>query len=133
VRDTAETLAAFIDPDGAEPNGRNQHHQRSCTPGQTLADGMTPARILLTPEHLAVITELLESQRRSGLLIRVVHVAASDLEARPGQGWTSGVLAAIPIPVIERQACTGGVRLLVTNDDGEALHLGRSKRLFSAA
>jgi hypothetical protein len=191
VRDAAETLAAFLDPDGAEPSERNQHHNRSFTIGRTLADGMTPARILLTPEHLAVLKELLESQRRSIPLLRtqaggsetcdqadrewreglapegdeprsrrqqdydtlfgaveagvraeqstagthevVVHVSASDLEARRGQGWISGVLAGIPIPVIERRACSGGIRLLVTNDDGEGLHLGRSRRLFSAA
>ncbi len=191
VRDAAETLAAVIDPDGAEPNERNQHLQRTFRLGRTRADGMTPSRLLLTPEHLASLKELLESQRRSTPLIRttaggsesdeqpdpewreslspegdeprsrsqqdydtvigaiesgvraeqstavthevVVHVSASDLEARRGQGWMAGVMAGIPIPVIERRACSGGIRLLVTNDDGEALYLGRSKRLFSPA
>jgi hypothetical protein len=191
VRDAADTLAAILDPDGAEPNERNQHLQRVFRLGRMRADGMTPGRILLTPEHVAMLKELLESQRRNGPLIRttaggsetcdepdpewreglapegdeprsrgqqdydtvigaieagvrseqsaavthevVVHVSAADLEARRGQGWISGVLAGIPIPVIERHACSGGIRLLVTNDDGEALYLGLSKRLFSPA
>ncbi|WP_158590003.1 HNH endonuclease signature motif containing protein [Amnibacterium setariae] len=191
VRDVAEGLALLLDPDGAEPTERNQRFQRAFALGRTRADGMTAARLLLTPEHLAVVKELLESQRRGVPLLRtaagggqdgdgldpewreslpaegdeprsraqqdydtvlgaiesgvraeqsaavthevVVHVAADDLEARRGQGWTSGVLAGIPIPVIERRACGGGVRLLVTGAHGEPLHLSRSKRVFTAA
>ena len=63
----------------------------------------------------------------------VVQITAADLEAREGQGWTSGVLAGLPVPVIERKACTGGVRLLVTGVRGEPLHLGRVQRLFTSA
>jgi hypothetical protein len=191
VRDVAEGLALLLDPDGAEPTERNQRFQRAFALGRTRADGMTAARLLLTPEHLAVVKELLESQRRGVPLLRtvagggqdgdapdpewreslpaegdeprsraqqdydtvlgaiesgiraeqsaavthevVVHVSADDLEARRGQGWTSGVLAGIPIPVIERRACSGGVRLLVTGAHGEPLHLSRSKRVFTAA
>src|SRR5438067_1571388 len=87
VRDAAETLAALIDPDGAEPNQRNQHLQRVFTLGSTRADGMTTGRFLLTPEHLAVITELLESQRRNSPLIRTTpggdeHTDTPDPEWR---------------------------------------------------
>lgn len=189
VRDAADQLAAFLDPDGAEPGERNQHFQRAFQLSPTRADGMTSGRLLLTPEHLAVVKEFLEAQRRNAKMVRttaggsetedqpdpewregiapegdeprskgqqdydtligtleagiraeqstaathevVVHVSASDLEARRGQGWIAGVLAGIPIPVIERKVCTGGIRLLVVNDDGDALYLGRSKRLFS--
>ena len=189
VRDAADTLAAVLDPDGAEPNERNQHLQRVFRLGRMRADGMTPGRILLTPEHVAMVKELLESRRRNAPLIRttaggsetcdepdpewreglapegdeprsrgqqdydtligaveagvrseqstavthevVVHVSAADLESRRGQGWISGVLAGIPIPVIERYACSDGIRLLVSNEHGEALYLGRSRRLFS--
>lgn len=191
VVDTADRLAATIDPDGAEPTERNQHRQRSFKIGRTGADGMTPARALLTPEHLALISELLQSARRSSPLIRttpggdetteqiepewregmvadgdeprsraqqdydslidavqagvladqatgsvhevVVHVTAADVEARRGQGWVPGLMAALPIPTIERWACSGGTRLLVTGDDGEALFFSHEKRLFTSA
>ena len=191
VRDSANTLAAVIDPDGAEPNHRNQHFQRLFTLGKERADGMTRGSGLFTPEHAAMLRGLLESHRRNSPLIRtqaggnedtdtidpewreglapegdeprsrgqqdydtvigaleagvraeqsaavthevVIHVSASDLEARRGQGWISGVMAGIPIPVIERKACSGEMRLLVTGDDGEALYLGQSRRLFSPA
>lgn len=61
----------------------------------------------------------------------VVTVTAAELEARRGQGWTAGVMAGLPIPVIERRMCTGGVRLAVVGPSGEPLHLSRSSRVFS--
>ena len=42
------------------------------------------------------------------------------------------MLTGIPVPVIERRACTGGIRLLVTGPDAEVLYFGHSHRLFSA-
>ncbi|MFD1722641.1 DUF222 domain-containing protein [Amnibacterium endophyticum] len=63
----------------------------------------------------------------------VVTIGAAELEARQGQGWTAGVLAGLPVPVIERRICTGGLRLMVTGPEGEPLHLSRSTRVFTAA
>ncbi len=189
VRDVAEHWALALDPDGAEPKERFQRRKRALKIGRTLADGTTTVSLVVTPEHLALLKELLQSRRRSTLMLRtapggddsdstdpewqeesgpdggeprprtqqdydtvfdaitlatsieqasgavthetVVTITAAELEARGGQGWTAGVLAGIPVPVIERRACTGGVRLLVIGADGEALHLGRSRRLFS--
>lgn len=36
-------------------------------------------------------------------------------------------------PVIERRACIGDMRLMVTRPGGEVLHLFHAQRLFSAA
>ena len=190
VRDVAEHWALALDPDGAEPKERAQRRKRALKIGRTLSDGTTTVSLVVTPEHLALLKELLQSRRRSTPMLRtapggddsgttdpewreetgpdggeprmrvqqdydtifdaitlatqteqasgavshetIVTITAAELEARHGQGWTAGVLAGIPIPVIERQACTGGVRLLITGPDGEALHLGRSHRLFTA-
>lgn len=63
----------------------------------------------------------------------VVTITAAELQDQEGRGWVSGVLAGLPIPVVEQRMCTGGTRLLVVGTDGEPLHLGRSRRLFSPA
>lgn len=63
----------------------------------------------------------------------IIQVSATDLESRTGNAWTAGVMAGLPITTVERIACTEGVRLLVSGDQGEPLWLGRSTRLFSAA
>ena len=195
VRYAAADWALALDPDGAEPRERAQRRKRALRLGQTLADGTTRLTMILPPEDLAIIRELLQSRRREKPLFRttpggddtceetdpewrerdnpdggdprsrvqedydsimdvlkggiaaedagftpttvthetVVTIAADELEARKGQGWAPGVLADLPIPVIERRICSGGLRLLVTGPDGEALYLSRSHRVFSKA
>ena len=63
----------------------------------------------------------------------VVHIPAADLIDRTGGGWAEGILTRLPIPSVEKIACTGGTRLLVTGEHGEPLHLGRTTRLFAPA
>lgn len=195
VRYAAMEWALALDPDGAEPRERAQRRKRALKLGSTLADGTTRLTMILTPEDLAMIRELLQSRRRAKPLFRtspggdetcaetdpewreqdgpdgleprsraqedydtaidvltagmqaetdgtapvklthetVVTITAAELEAQEGQGWTPGVLAGLPIPIVERRICTGGTRLLVTGPDGEALYLSRVHRVFSAA
>lgn len=194
VRDLADAWAEILDPDGAEPKEAQQRRKRALRIGRTLADGTTSASLVLTPEHLAMLQELLQSRRRGALLVRtepgsdedtettggewrpeqpdddgdprsrahqdydtlfetleagaraeqadvaaqvihetVVTISADELLAQRGRGWAPGVLAGLPIPVIEQRICSGGTRLLVTGARGEPLHLGRSRRLFSPA
>ena len=194
LHDVAAAWALALDPDGLDPDRPEQHLQRALRIGRTSADGMTRATVILTPEHLAMLKELLQSRRRGLQLVRtepgsdddpetsgaewredqapdggeprsraqqdydtllevleagikadqadvasevihetVVTITAAELEARRGQAFPVGVLAGIPIPVVEQRVCTGGIRLLVTDEGGEPLHLGRSRRLFSPA
>lgn len=195
VRHAATDWALALDPDGAEPRDRARRRKRALRLGQTVADGTTRLTMILPPEDLAIIRELLQSRRRDKPLFRttpggddtceetdpewrerhnpdggdprtrvqedydamidvvkaglaaetagfvptklthetVVTVTAAELEARHGQGWAPGVLADLPIPVIEQRICTGGLRLLITGPAGEALYLSRSHRVFTPA
>jgi hypothetical protein len=193
LRELAAAWAEILDPDGAEDTEAAQRRQRALRFGRTLADGTTRASLVLTPEHLALLRELLESRRRGVALVRtepgsdddaettggewredepddgeprsraqqdydslietleagakaeqadvatqvthetVVTITAAELQDQRGHGWAPGVLAGLPIPVVEQRMCTGGTRLLVLAEDGEPLHLGRSRRLFSPA
>ncbi|MBW4040849.1 MAG: DUF222 domain-containing protein [Acidobacteria bacterium] len=63
----------------------------------------------------------------------VITVTAEEVEQRHGQGWAPGIMAGLPMPVIERIACTDAVRLQVVGPAGETLHLTREHRTFSAA
>jgi hypothetical protein len=196
LRDLAAAWAEILDPDGAEPKEAVQRRKRALQVGRTLADGTTRASLVLTPEHLLLLRELLQSRRRGVTLVRtepgsdedaettggewregepgdsddgdprsraqqdydtlfetleagakaeqadvaaqvthetVVTITAAELQVQQGHGWGPGVLAGLPIPVVEQRMCTGGTRLLVLAPDGEPLHLGRSRRLFSPA
>ena len=61
----------------------------------------------------------------------LIVAKASDLERRKGVGWTPGVLAGLPMPTVERISCGGSMRLLITGEKGEPLHLGRKQRVFT--
>ncbi|HEY8319408.1 MAG TPA: DUF222 domain-containing protein [Amnibacterium sp.] len=63
----------------------------------------------------------------------IVTTSLADLQAGRGCGSIDGVGARISIPSVERLACGGGLRLLVTGEAGEPLVLGRTERLFTAA
>jgi hypothetical protein len=63
----------------------------------------------------------------------VITATVDDVLARKGQGWTPGVMAGLPIPVIERTVCTGETRLQVTGPKGEVLFLSRAQRMFTPA
>jgi hypothetical protein len=63
----------------------------------------------------------------------VVQTTLAEAEARQGSGWLEGVAARLSVPAIERIACSGGVRLLVTGERSEPLYLGQPERLFSPA
>ena len=72
-----------VSPEGDEPRSRGQQDY------DTLVGAIEAG---VRAEQSAAVTHEV-----------VVHVSAADLEARRGQGWISGVLAGIPIPVIERE------------------------------
>lgn len=193
MKDLAGAWAEILDPDGSEPKHADQRRRRALKIHDTLTDGTTSASLVLTPEHLALLRELLQSRRRGTTLERtepgsdedeettggewreetpddgdprtraqqdydtlfetleagakaeqadvatevthetVVTITAAELLDQRGQGWAPGVLAGLPIPVVEQRMCSGGTRLLVTGTDGEILHFGRSRRLFSPA
>lgn len=44
----------------------------------------------------------------------IVHVTADELERRAGGAWSSAILTRLPIPTVERIACDGSTRLIVT-------------------
>ena len=195
VREAARAWELALDPDGTEPQDRARRRERAARLGATLKNGMTPLTLMLLPEHLAIVKELLQSRRRNIPLTRtpaggdqscdetdpewresenpdggdprprtqhdydilfdvlaaglkaehdginssavthdiVVTITAAELEQRRGAGWTTGVLAGLAVPTVERKACTEGVRLLVVGDRGEVLHFGQSRRLFTTA
>ncbi len=185
-----------LDPDGVEGKDVKRQRKRALRVGNTLADGTTSVSMVMTPEDLADLLELLQSRRRGKKLIRteagsdetdetlgpewredpddgvdgeprsrvqqdydtateawrlatraeaagftgapvthetIITITADEVEDRRGQGWAPGIMAGLPMPVIEQQACTGGTRLLVTGATGEPLFLSLSQRLFSPA
>ncbi len=63
----------------------------------------------------------------------VITVTADEVEARRGQAWAPGIMAGLPLPVVERRACTGTTRLLVLGPKAEPLYLSAAHRLFSPA
>ena len=185
-----------LDPDGVEGKDVKRQRKRALRIGRTLGDGMTSVSMVMTPEDLADLLEMLQSRRRGKQLVRteagsdqtdetlgpewredpedgvdgeprsraqqdydtatetwrlaikaeadgyggtavthqtVITVTADEVEQRAGQGWAPGIMAGLPMPVVERRVCTGDVRLLVTGPNGEALFLTRAQRLFSTA
>lgn len=204
LREIAEYWVLALDPDGAEEKERKQRRNRALRIGKQLEDGTTAVRLVMTPEDLALLKELLQSRRRNVRLVRtepgsaetsdglapewreadgpgsnpdgvdpeaadprmraqqdydtltdalrlairaeaegidgtavthttIITVTADELEARNGQGWAPGIMAGLPIPVIERKACTEDTRLQVTGTGGEILYLSHAQRLFTAA
>jgi hypothetical protein len=104
---------------GTEPSDRDQGQQDY----DTFMDGIA----------LAATTEASGAVATSTTHQVVVTVSAADLEARKGRAWTPGVLAGLPMPVVERLVCNGETRLQVTGTNGETLYLSRASRLFSPA
>ena len=192
LRVHAAVWQARIDPDGAEPDGEEQHRQRAFRIGRTDSHGITAFSGRMPAEATAVLRAALqvhargrsvlrtepggedddgplepawqeaEGERRtkaqwdfdtwystftagvraeqdgSGVSLKtphevVVQITAQEAAARRGSGWVEGVGARVSLPVVERLACSGGVRLLVTDDSGEPLHLGHRTRHFSPA
>lgn len=70
VEETAGWWALALDPDGDEPTDRTRRRKRALRLGKTLADGTTRATLILLPEHLAMLKELLQSRRRGVQLVR---------------------------------------------------------------
>ncbi|HWH25093.1 MAG TPA: DUF222 domain-containing protein [Pseudolysinimonas sp.] len=60
-----------------------------------------------------------------------VHVTLADLDRRAGYGHIEGQNTAVSIPTIERHLCTHGLVPILFDDDGSALNLGRTQRLFT--
>ena len=63
----------------------------------------------------------------------IVRVNATDLEAGTGFGLIDGIDQPVSIDTVRRMAGGGGVSRWVCGDDGEVLHWGRDRRLFSRA
>lgn len=61
----------------------------------------------------------------------VAVIKLSDLHDGTGIGWLDDVEEPVSAATINELACDGGVRVLTVGPHGEALHLGRTQRLFS--
>lgn len=70
LREIAEYWVLALDPDGAEEKERKQRRDRALRIGETLDDGTTAVRLVMTPEDLALLKELLQSKRRNVKPIR---------------------------------------------------------------
>jgi Domain of unknown function (DUF222) len=60
-------------------------------------------------------------------------IMLSDLEAGTGPAWLQGVDEPISASMAEMLACDSAFRRVVLGNDGEVLHLGRTRYPFSAA
>jgi len=60
-------------------------------------------------------------------------ITASDLEKGVGVGWLDGVSEPVSAATVQTLACDAGVTPIVLGDNGEVLHLGLTRRLFSRA
>jgi hypothetical protein len=86
VEEAADWWALALDPDGAEPTERTRRRQRALRLGRTLADGTTRATLILLPEHLALLKELLQSRRRGVQLVRTEPGGEEDPQT-DGPEW----------------------------------------------
>ena len=60
-------------------------------------------------------------------------ITMADLETGVGVGWLDGVSEPISAASVETLACDAGVTPIVLGENGEVLHLGMTRRLFSRA
>ena len=60
-------------------------------------------------------------------------ITLDDLRNRTGVGWIDGVAEPVSTATIERMVCAAGYAPILLGDNGEALMLGRTRRLFSPA
>jgi hypothetical protein len=85
LREIATRAAATLDQDGVEPRGQEQQLRRACTIGRTRDDGMTRASLVLLPEHVALVQELLQSRRRGVCLVPTEPGSDDDAETTGGE------------------------------------------------
>lgn len=60
-----------------------------------------------------------------------VHVNARDLATGTGVGWADGIDAPINLTTVHQMICTGGLRTLLTGDNGHILQLSSKQRCFT--
>lgn len=60
-------------------------------------------------------------------------ITLSDLETGIGVGWLDGVTEPVSAATVQTLACDAGVTPIVLGSNGEVLHLGMTRRLFSKA
>ena len=61
-----------------------------------------------------------------------VHVTAADLASGEGAAQLEGQTASISVATARRHACTAGIVPIAFDDDGQAVNVGRTQRLFTA-
>ncbi len=76
-------------------------------------------------------TEKTQSLRPLSSVTAVVSLR--DLETGTGAGWLDDIGEPISIATVRQMVCDGGLRTVILGDAGEALFLGRTERLFTAA
>jgi hypothetical protein len=60
-----------------------------------------------------------------------VHVRLADLRRGSGAGVVEGQTAGISVGTVHRFVCAGGVVPILFDDDGRAINVGRTQRLFT--
>jgi hypothetical protein len=96
------------------------------TPGQKNADTVTELimRAAAAPDmpHLGGATTTVN-----------VHVTLADLQAGRGVGWIDGIEEPVSVATIEQLRCHAPVVTTLFGDNGEVLHHGKNRRVFTPA
>jgi len=97
-----------------------------------LDDGMTRITGLLDPEMVRVAAAS-DDGRIFGVKAPAVrvHVRLADLQRGTGAGHAENQTSGLSISTVHRIMCQGGVVPILFDDDGRAVNVGRSQRLFT--
>jgi hypothetical protein len=119
---------AYLDTAGADRSGEDRHLVLVHATPDMLVDGSSPPEPAadLTPQGAGDVPAETPPTGPAGSAERADHLAPGDRCGVPGLG-------PLEARTVQRLACTGMLALLVTDDDGEVLHLGRARRLASRA
>jgi hypothetical protein len=112
----------FLDP--LELERRDQAKNDSRTIDQIAADGFVEA---IRKAALVDDGKLFGSKAPA---VRA-HVRLADLERGDGAAHVEGVTGAISVGTVHKLICDGGVVPILFDDNGEALRVGRTQRLFT--
>jgi hypothetical protein len=112
----------FVDP--AERERRDAAAADSRTIEQVAADALV---------HLVRLAAAVDDGTLFGAKAPAVrvHVRLSDLRRGDGPAYAEGQDAGISIGTVHRYICEGGVVPILFDDDGRALNVGRTQRLFT--
>lgn len=120
----------FVDPDAAPTAADEVRDER--TPEQVALD--TLVELLRTGARVVDDGRLLGDRSPAVRVLvsrRELEGAPDGCGIRPGAAYFEGQDAAVSIATAERFICAGGAIPILFDDDGRALNLGRTQRLFS--